>query len=209
MRALPILVPAKYTAAQRTVVNRLVKQLVKDHQQIEALLDELEREIANYESDSGRDPDLPLILAGLEYVRSFPQIYHHPLEDLLMAQIQTKNIGDDLRQCITNLLSQHIVLEQQTELLEQDFFSMANGMRLNKSSLFSRFRNYCMLQREHLQVENEVLLPAIEHWLKRKDYSLVREKITISDDDSHNSRKRFERLQKTVVNHSWRSPTTL
>ena len=187
-------------------MNRLLKQLIKDHQQIEEILDELEKEVQLCEQDCDKAAELSLILAGLEYIRNYPEIYHHPLEDRLMQQLMQKNIGSGLQQCLTNLLSQHSMLEQQTALLEEGFFSMANGQQVDEAALFSRFNSYCDLQREHLHIENNVLLPAIEHELRPADIAEVRQQYVsniAAKNSSYESRKSYEQLQKTVINHDW------
>jgi hemerythrin-like domain-containing protein len=193
-------------------MNRLLKQLIKDHQQIDEIIDELARELVYLQQGCDIDTDLTVILAGLEYIRNYPEIYHHPLEDKLMAGLLAKDVGDGLKRCLNNLLSQHVMLEQQTELLEQNFFDLANGRALDNDALCSRFKAYCDLQREHLQIENEVFLPAIEHWLTAKDFAEIRQQysLEIADkDDSFDSRKNYEQLQKSVVNHSWLGPESL
>ena len=98
-------------------MDKLLQRLVTDHRQIEKVLSEVESEVMLYEPGSMRIPNLSLILAGLEYIENYPELYHHPLEDRLIGQLQQKDIDADLRKCLRGLQSQHKYLEEQTALV--------------------------------------------------------------------------------------------
>ena len=116
-------------------MDKLLQQLIRDHRQIEKVINEVEQEVILYQPDSMRIPNLSLILAGLDYIKNYPEAFHHPLEDRLIEQLQQKDIDAELRHCLKGLQHQHQFLEKQTTLLVREFTAAANDQRINVNLL--------------------------------------------------------------------------
>ena len=65
----------------------LLERLSREHRNIEMLLAVLERELEIF--DRGRRPDYDVIRAIISYFELYPEVYHHPQEDLVFAKLKT------------------------------------------------------------------------------------------------------------------------
>ena len=64
----------------------VMDQLCQDHTHIGRLLDFVDREIEK--AGTPDKPDFGLLRDIMEYVTRYPDIYHHPLEDQLFAELR-------------------------------------------------------------------------------------------------------------------------
>ena len=71
-------------------MQEVLKQLILDHMQLERVLSCLERQINHYVNDTGEEPSLSLIQDGMEYIRAYPDTFHHPLEEVILDGLLTR-----------------------------------------------------------------------------------------------------------------------
>ena len=62
----------------------VIERLSREHRNIEMLLAVLERELEIF--DRGGRPDYEVIRAIISYFEVYPEVYHHPQEDLVFAK---------------------------------------------------------------------------------------------------------------------------
>ena len=67
----------------------IIERLSREHRNIEKLLRVLERELEVF--DRGDRPDYEVIRAVISYFEVYPEIYHHPQEDLVFAKLRTRD----------------------------------------------------------------------------------------------------------------------
>ena len=67
----------------------IIERLSQEHRNIEKLLAVLERELEVF--DRGDRPDYEVIRAVISYFEVYPEVYHHPQEDLVFAKLRTRN----------------------------------------------------------------------------------------------------------------------
>ena len=65
----------------------IIERLSQEHRNIEKLLAILERELEVF--DRGDRPDYEVIRAVISYFEVYPEVYHHPQEDLVFAKLRT------------------------------------------------------------------------------------------------------------------------
>src|ERR1700675_2075136 len=65
----------------------IIERLSQEHRNIEKLLAILERELEGF--DRGGRPDYEVIRAVISYFEVYPEVYHHPQEDLVFAKLRT------------------------------------------------------------------------------------------------------------------------
>ena len=63
--------------------------LRQDHINMLRLLDALERQIETFAGD--RQPDFDIVSAIAEYVLGYPDRFHHPVEDLVLAELRQRD----------------------------------------------------------------------------------------------------------------------
>src|ERR1700746_852510 len=67
----------------------ILERLSQEHRNIEKLLDILERELEVF--DRGGRPHSDVIRAVIRYFEGYPEVYHHPQEDLVFAKLRTRD----------------------------------------------------------------------------------------------------------------------
>lgn len=116
----------------------IIERLSKEHRNVEKLLAVLERELEVF--DRGHRPDYEVIRAVISYFEVYPEVYHHPQEDLVLAKLRIRDpaaaakVGDLARehqkgaerlhrfaQAIDNVLADREVLRQSVDTIVRDF----------------------------------------------------------------------------------------
>ena len=67
----------------------IIERLCREHRNIEMLLGVLERELEIF--DRGGRPDYEVIRAIISYFELYPEMYHHPQEDLVFAKLKSRD----------------------------------------------------------------------------------------------------------------------
>jgi hemerythrin-like domain-containing protein len=67
----------------------IIERLSQEHRNIEKLLAILERELEVF--DRGDRPDYEVIRAVISYFKVYPEVYHHPQEDLVFAKLRERD----------------------------------------------------------------------------------------------------------------------
>ena len=67
----------------------IIERLSREHRNIERLLAVLERELEVF--DRGDHPDYEVIRAIISYFELYPEVYHHPQEDLVFAKLKFRD----------------------------------------------------------------------------------------------------------------------
>jgi hypothetical protein len=67
----------------------IIERLSREHRNIETLLAVLERELEIF--DRGDRPDYEVIRAIISYFELYPELYHHPQEDLVFAKLKLRD----------------------------------------------------------------------------------------------------------------------
>ena len=147
--------------------SALRQRLQQEHQAIGKVLSMIEQQVSRLEE--GVDVDWPLLLDCLDYIEQFPQQQHHPLEDQLIALLKRKPLPNLLAHCIERIEHQHQFLESYTAALCEQIIALLNDQLLEPEQLITHCQRYCELQREHLSIENQQLLPAIDDWLSTEE----------------------------------------
>src|SRR5271169_5469075 len=118
----------------------IIERLSQEHRNIERLLAILERELEVF--DRGDRPDYEVIRAVISYFGVYPEVYHHPQEDLVFAKLRTRDpvaaerVGHLAREhqkgsarlrrvahAVDNVLADHEVLRQNVDIIVRDFIA--------------------------------------------------------------------------------------
>ena len=67
----------------------IIERLSQEHRNIEMLLAVLGRELEIF--DRGDRPDYEVVRAIISYFELYPEVYHHPQEDLVFAKLKIRD----------------------------------------------------------------------------------------------------------------------
>ena len=156
-------------------MNLIVEQLQNDHRQLVRVLYHLEREVLAL-SSLGKDRlSLEKILDILDYIQVYPEIWHHPTEDLICEILLQKSIPAPGQ--LADCMEEHGVLELLTENLHAYIDQLAAGKLDLRLRFIKAANSYINRQLTHMEQEQKILFPLIENYLDQQDWAVIKERI--------------------------------
>ena len=152
-----------------TVIDRIIK----DHQHMARLLDYLDYEVTGYREGSEHAPQLNIIIEALDYMHNYPDAFHHPLESRLMARLRPRLGNKEERLQFDMIEEQHKQITAMTQKLVESFNTVASDSVVPINLLLAEYTLYSELQREHMDLENKFMIPAMQSLLTTDDLVLV------------------------------------
>lgn len=154
-------------------MHPLQSQLYADHYNFLRLLTFLEAEIACYEAnsldmDNGRHARLAVVLDILDYIQTYPERWHHPLENAAFERLLIKQVPNSDQ--IWGLKSEHKKLEALTHKAMSLFASVANDVVVPVEELVKAAREFIQRQQEHISLENKLAYPLMTEYLSDTDW---------------------------------------
>ena len=146
-----------------------IDRIVNDHQHMARLLDYLDYQMSGYREGSERRPQLKVIIDALDYLHHYPDTFHHPLESRLIARLKPRLASREQRVKLELIEAQHQQMMPMTARLLAGFNAVATGQVMPINLLLANYTFYSDLQREHMALENQFLIPALESMLLPED----------------------------------------
>ncbi len=115
-------------------------------------------------------PDLKLFQAMVHYLDAYAEQRHHPKEDLLFKALEKQ--GLEGTEALVELALQHAVAPQRIAVLQGALNSyLADPSRFEEFA--SAFEHYAEFYREHMLLEEEVVLPLLRKHLTEEAWVTV------------------------------------
>lgn len=180
-------------------MHDIEKQLHLDHYHISRLLRCLQRSISNYELQGAWAEHLSVILDALDYIKVYPEHWHHPVEDQIFAYIARRYPVHGA--VVAALQSEHEELEAMTRQLNLLFSAIANDTVVPMSQLTRVTREFLTRQLAHIDRENELIYPLLSNCLTPADWALLEAQIDEAKDPlfGPNLRQEYEALHDYVI----------
>jgi hemerythrin-like domain-containing protein len=171
--------------------------LRQEHANIATLLRTLEWQVAAFENDSL--PDYEVIRATLDYFRSFPDVCHHPKEDLIFAKLRERNPA--AAEKIGDLRKAHEQLAARVRKAAAGVRAVLDDVEVSRDAVVRWAGDFIDRQREHINMEESIFFPAVERSLTAKDWSDLTPLMTTADDPLFGVQvgARFEQLRKMIL----------
>jgi hemerythrin-like domain-containing protein len=139
-------------------MHPVVHRLHRDHEHLDEVLDLLERHVDAFHD--GDPIDFELIAMVLEYLADYADRVHHRIEDQLFAPLQDRD--DDIGPLARQVMQQHPHLSSRTRQLQSTIEGVVHDAVVTREELEQQARAFIGLQREHLRLEENRLLPRLE-----------------------------------------------
>jgi hemerythrin-like domain-containing protein len=140
-----------------------------EHVNFAKLLDILEEQLDQLHGDT--DPNYELMLDLMFYMTHYPDVLHHPREDLALAILRGRQPG--LAPLVDELARQHVFIKTCGEELVSDIDSIVNGSILSREKVETPGRKYIDYFRGHMQSEEKEILPLAAKLLNAFDWSTI------------------------------------
>ena len=176
-------------------MSRLHEQLVADHENLAAVLDVLEREIALYDQpeERERNPDLPLLHEIMDYIHDYPEAFHHPLEEAAFDYLQEQGLGDAT--AIQRIRTEHEELDRQSSQTRELLQAIESDQPVLLRKLQEQIGEFLKMQRQHMQHEEDTVFTAIRE-LDEQACETIRSRVHPRMDPlrANDAAQQFERL---------------
>lgn len=182
-------------------MNLIVEQLQEDHRQLVRVLYHLDREIKALSGLGNARASLEKILDILDYIQVYPEIWHHPVEDLIYEVLLQKEIPEP--QQLANCIEEHGTLELLTENLHSYLDQVAAGKEELRLRLIKAGSDYVKRQLTHMEHEQHMLFPLMQRYLDQADWERIRERIKTRHAGVEDSRlQRYQHLYRDIADSS-------
>lgn len=181
-------------------MNPIVERLIQDHENMTQVHSCLKHEMSAF-VDLERRPDLLLLLDAMEYLRTYSDGFHHPLEDRLYARMRLHIDDPALIGKLDHIELQHAWMHVLARRVQGHLEAIANDQITPLGRLIDDYRAYSAMAEEHIACENRYLLPAMAQHLETADFEQVLAELNATEDPLHSDKKRaaYARLYNHIV----------
>lgn len=146
-----------------------ITMIRKEHQNMTRLLDLLDRQVELFEN-AGR-PDYELMKEIIDYFLTFPDLYHHPKEDLIFRKIKRRAPADAEK--LFDLEQEHERVSDRLHAFTRAVVSVMLEAEMPRDSFVFVARDFIEGERKHMAEEEEHFLPVAIDTLTNQDWEEV------------------------------------
>jgi hemerythrin-like domain-containing protein len=147
----------------------IIERLSQEHRNIEALLAVLEHEFEIF--DRGDHPDYEVIRAIISYFELYPEIYHHPPEELVLAKLELRDPAAAAR--LGDLRLEHQKGTDRLRRVAQAIDGVLADREILRQNVDNIVRDFIESERRHITIEDRDFFPAALKALKPDDWSEI------------------------------------
>ncbi len=159
-------------------MHQLIAELHQDHINLTRLLNVLEGQLLRFQADEM--PDYMLLLDLVEYVESYPDLIHHPREDIIFRIYLER--GRQGESSILRLMDEHKTLISQSHALRNLLEQTAQGMVSPRAAVEEAIIDYLQAQRAHLDAEEGEVFALLDQSLLPDEWERAQAEMPVNDD---------------------------
>jgi hemerythrin-like domain-containing protein len=156
----------------------IIELLGQEHRNIEKLLAILERELQIF--DRGDRPDYEVIRAILSYFEVYPEVYHHPQEDLIFAKLRIRDPAAAAK--VGDLAQEHQKGADRLRRVAEAVDSVLADSEVLRQNVDNIVRSFIEHQRQHIAMEDRDFFPAALKALESQDWTEIASAMTNPED---------------------------
>jgi hemerythrin-like domain-containing protein len=175
----------------------IIERLSQEHRNIEKLLAILERELEVF--DRGDRPDYEVIRAVISYFEVYPEVYHHPQEDLVFAKLRTRDAAAAAK--VGDLAREHQKGAERLRRVAHAIDSVLADREVLRQNVDTIVRDFIEHERRHMMMEDRDFFPAALKALKPQDWTEIASAVTSREDPlfSDAAEARFDALRAHIL----------
>lgn len=169
----------------------------EEHANFAKLLNLLEGQLNLFHRS--QTPNYALMLDIMCYMSHYPDLLHHPREDLAFEIVKQRIPA--LGGLVDELMAEHTVAVQNSTQLVSDLDSVVNGAILPRASVESPGREYIAHFRHHMAREEADLFPVVAKTLTAHDWEVVNSAVKSVADPlfGANALQQYEALRREIL----------
>jgi hemerythrin-like domain-containing protein len=175
----------------------IIERLRREHHNVEKLLALLERELKVF--DYAGHTDYEVLRSIIGYFALYPEVYHHPQEDLVFAKLKIRDPAAAAK--VGDLAREH---HNGTELLQRAAGAVATVLADNvvlRQNVVKALRDFMEHQRRHMMMEDRDFFPAAVKALEPQDWTEIASASTSHNDPlfSDSAEQTFDTLRTRIL----------
>jgi hemerythrin-like domain-containing protein len=152
----------------------IIERLCQEHRNIATLLAVLEHELEIF--DRGDRPDYEVIRAIISYFEVYPEVYHHPQEDLVFAKLEIRDPTAAAK--VGNLALEHQKGAERLRRVAQAVDSVLADREVLRQNVHNIVRDFIEHERRHMMMEDRDFFPAAVKALEPQDWTEIASALT-------------------------------
>ncbi|WP_422365854.1 hemerythrin domain-containing protein [Pelagibius sp.] len=175
----------------------VIESLRSDHSRLTKLLDALERQLARFEE--GEAVDFEILDGILYYCLSYPDLHHHPLEDLMFDRLRARD--PEALGGLKDLREEHNELASVTRRFAAAIRTVEQDIAVEREAVKKVAQDFLNAYRHHIMMEEKHFFPAAQRCLKREDWDAIANQLKPMKDPLFEMREdeRFAALYKDIM----------
>ena len=145
----------------------------EDHANMAKMLDALERQLAVF--DAGETPDYDIVRGVVDYCLGYPELYHHPKEDLVFERL--KAVDPAAAAEVGDLPGEHAELAALARRLEAAVEAVLGDLEVPRRRFEATLREFLDTTRRHMTMEERAFLPAARRALSAADLEEIQDRL--------------------------------
>jgi hemerythrin-like domain-containing protein len=154
---------------EKNIMSEAIGFWRAEHANFASLLRLLEKRL--YAFHTGGRPDYELMLDIVQYLRHFPDRYHHPREDVAFACLARHD--PSLGPLVTRLHDEHRRIAEAGDVLYALLTAPLEGSMVGRNEIEAAAQAYLMLYRQHIASEEISVMPRAMSLLTDADWAEV------------------------------------
>ncbi len=169
----------------------------EEHTDMTKMLNALERQLAVF--DAGETPDYDIVRGVVEYCLDYPDLYHHPKEDLVFERL--KAVDPEAAAEVGDLPGEHRELSALTRRLQEAVAAVLSDLEVPRGPFDETLREFLDAFRRHMDMEERILLPAARRALGTKDLTEIQDRLDHPNDPLFGApgEERFAALRQDIL----------
>lgn len=151
-------------------MSKVIPALRTDHSNFVHLLDLLEGQLDESMQVEGQ-ADYALMQDIMLYMTRYPDLYHHPKEDLVFTRLVARDAS--ARSIVDELMNQHKTLAEKGTRLFETLRNVVDGEMVRRDTLDAQGRDYLSSMRSHIDTEESQVFRMAERLLPETDWADV------------------------------------
>ena len=175
----------------------IIDRLRREHHNVERLLAVLERELRVF--DHAGHTDYEVLRAIIGYFALYPEVYHHPQEDLVFAKLKIRDPAAAAK--VGDLAREHRNGAERLQRAAQAVAGVLADSEVLRENVDKALRDFIEHQRRHMMMEDRDFFPAALKALEPQDWTEIASTLTSHNDPlfSDEAEQTFDTLRARIV----------
>jgi hemerythrin-like domain-containing protein len=150
-------------------MSNKLRRLRQGHTNLQKLLFILERQIAAL--DRRERPDWDIIEGAVEYLQTYPDLHHHPLEDRILRRLQAKDPAAAAP--FQGLSTEHAAQRTALQRIAAATRQVLKDASMPRQTYVELLADFVARLRDHMRMEETAFFPVVARSLDAADWAAL------------------------------------